>query len=66
MDGGLARSARPQSRAAAIPIGLGMILHGVGLVGGIIASAIAVKPPPPLKLRSQPVAAQSPPPGVTL
>jgi hypothetical protein len=48
--------------AAAIPLGLGMILHGAGLVGGIVASAVAARPPPPLKLRSQPVAVQSPPP----
>jgi hypothetical protein len=46
-------------KSASIPIGVGMIAHGVGLIGGLIASSIAVRPPPPIKLRvahaSQPV-----------
>jgi len=45
-----------------IPLGLGMGLYGAGLLGAFLASVIAVRPTPPIKLRvadrgSQPVAA---------
>lgn len=47
---------------ASAPIGLGMILHGVGLLAAVIGAAFAARPPPPIRLRvadraSQPHAA---------
>jgi hypothetical protein len=44
---------------ASIPFGLGMALHGAGLLGGLLASVIAVRRPPPLKLRVADRASQS-------
>jgi hypothetical protein len=36
---------------ASAPIGLGMILHGVGLLTAVIGAAFAARPPPPIRLR---------------
>jgi len=49
-------------REASIPLGLGMGMYGGGVLGALLASVIAVRRPPPLKLRvanrgSQPVTA---------
>ncbi|HSS01597.1 MAG TPA: hypothetical protein VLM79_31275, partial [Kofleriaceae bacterium] len=38
-------------REATIPIGIGMPLYALGVLGALIASLVAVRPPPPLKLR---------------
>ncbi|HET9625281.1 MAG TPA: hypothetical protein VFP84_28130 [Kofleriaceae bacterium] len=67
----------PFGDKAHVPIGLGLILHALGLIGGLVASGLAVLPPPPLVLRTsaskpmaptpqpmpaQPPARYSPPP----
>jgi hypothetical protein len=49
-------------REASIPLGLGMGMYGGGVLGALLASVIAVRRPPPIKLRvadrgSQPVTA---------
>src|SRR5262249_48706812 len=36
---------------ASVPLGIGMALHGAGIVAAAIAAAFAVRPPPPLRLR---------------
>ena len=38
-------------QGASAPVGLGMAVHGAGLLGAMIAGAIAVRPPPPIRLR---------------
>ena len=38
-------------REATIPIGIGMPLYGTAVLGALIASLVAVRPPPPIKLR---------------
>src|ERR1041384_5605832 len=38
-------------REATIPIGIGMPLYALGVLGALIASLVAVRSPPPLKLR---------------
>lgn len=50
-----------------IPIGLGMWLYGGGVLGALLASFVAARPPPPIKLRvaghgKQPVASLRPQP----
>jgi hypothetical protein len=47
---------------ASAPVGLGMALHGAGILGAMIGGAIAIRPPPPIRLRvaergSQPLSA---------
>jgi hypothetical protein len=36
---------------ASAPIGLGMALHAAGILGAMIGGAIAIRPPPPIRLR---------------
>lgn len=38
-------------QGASAPIGIGMALHGAGLLGAMLAGAIAIRPPPPIRLR---------------
>ncbi|HEY0191775.1 MAG TPA: hypothetical protein VGC42_11690 [Kofleriaceae bacterium] len=56
----------PVGASAAVPIGLGMVLHVIGLTCGLAASVIAVRPPRPIQLRSRPAAAQPPPPAIDM
>jgi hypothetical protein len=48
----------PFGDKAGVPIGIGMFLHVAALISGLVASVIAVRPPPPLVLRTAP----TPPP----
>jgi hypothetical protein len=36
---------------ASAPIGIGMVLHAAGILGAMIGGAIAIRPPPPIRLR---------------
>ena len=42
----------PFGDKAGVPVGIGMFLHVAALISGLVASWIAVKPPPPLVLRT--------------
>ena len=48
---------------ATAPIGIGMVLHALGILGAMIGGALAIRPPPPIRLR---VAERGPQPHAAL